>query len=562
MEPVEASQFGEDIALNPNFREQEEALLHALLQATDYGILLSGLDRQDIIANRRLGELFGVTPQNVVESSPEAVRALVRAHFQDPEAFDSLLQEIYADPLLRYQDEIELVGETPRILRRFTAPVHGSANSPVGRLWTFLDITETKRLQQEVQRQLEARTQDYWVTSEVLRVMNGLCRCATSEHDLETLLRQILLLLETVWNDVSLGLFVVDEGEKTLQGVYTAQKGEAIYCQVDYQQDEAVKSLLATPSPQALHVLENYTGCLLGCYGGNWLEVAPLIGEAGTVGLVLFGREQPLPEQEPNGDRNRGAILDQIALTLEAHRLQTQLRAALETLRATQARMVEMEKLRTAGTIAASVAHDIRNILSTMQLELAGVPEEVATPLQAHLNRFSAMTHRLLAFSRPKILETEPTLLSALFQRIIPLVSGQAEICGVEIVCQLPEGLPPIDADINQLEHLFVNLCLNGIQAMNLRGGVLTLQGEEVQGAIAVKVADTGEGIVESVIPHLFDPFFTTRKNGLGLGLFSCKRIVEEHNGTISVQSRLGEGTSFLVTFPLSKDRALLALVP
>ena len=225
MEPVEASQFGEDIALNPNFREQEEALLHALLQATDYGILLSGLDRQDIIANRRLGELFGVTPQNVVESSPEAVRALVRAHFQDPEAFDSLLQEIYADPLLRYQDEIELVGETPRILRRFTAPVHGSANSPVGRLWTFLDITETKRLQQEVQRQLEARTQDYWVTSEVLRVMNGLCRCATSEHDLETLLRQILLLLETVWGHAEPSqVFFCSSGPVTVNDLRRSRK--------------------------------------------------------------------------------------------------------------------------------------------------------------------------------------------------------------------------------------------------------------------------------------------------------------------------------------------------
>src|SRR5438105_15229683 len=88
----------EDIALNPRFRDDERALLHALLQATDYGILMSGPERQDIVANRRLGELFDLTPQLLVETQPEDARALARNRLRHPEGFDELVDRIYADP--------------------------------------------------------------------------------------------------------------------------------------------------------------------------------------------------------------------------------------------------------------------------------------------------------------------------------------------------------------------------------------------------------------------------------------------------------------------------------
>src|SRR5947209_20334800 len=106
MEPPDNADAPEDIALNPQFREDERALLHALLQATDYGILMSGPDRQDIVANRRLGELFDVTPQLLVETQPEDARALARNRLRHPEGFDALLHTIYSDPEMTHEDEL------------------------------------------------------------------------------------------------------------------------------------------------------------------------------------------------------------------------------------------------------------------------------------------------------------------------------------------------------------------------------------------------------------------------------------------------------------------------
>src|SRR5262249_32484740 len=141
------------------------------------------------------------------------------------------------------------------------------------------------------------------------------------------------------------------------------------------------------------------------------LALTALSGPERAVGVLAFGLPAAVGEVSL-GDRtllaHLNALRDQVNLTLETHRLQSELRAALESLRAAQGRLVEMEKLRTAGTLAASVAHDIRNNLTSFQVELALQPEEVRESLCAHLNRFSTLTPRLLAFSRPDMLENRP----------------------------------------------------------------------------------------------------------------------------------------------------------
>src|SRR5262249_55226565 len=155
------------------------------------------------------------------------------------------------------------------------------------------------------------------------------------------------------------------------------------------------------------------------------------------------------------------ALADQVALALETHHLHSELRAAMADLQAAQREMVDIEKLRTAGTLAASIAHDIRNILTPLQMELAEMPGPAAGAVRVQLNRFAALTHRLLAFARPGILEAAPVSVTELVARILPLIGGQAEINGVRIEVRLPPDLPPVLGDASQLEHLFVNLCLN-----------------------------------------------------------------------------------------------------
>ena len=198
-------------------------------------------------------------------------------------------------------------------------------------------------------------------------------------------------------------------------------------------------------------------------------------------------------------------------------------------------------------------AHDIRNILAAMRMEMetAWLPDEMPAEMRDQLNRFSALTHRLLAFSRPGKLEMRPIHLRGIIERVVTLIAGQADINAVRIEVDLPESLPLIAADADQMEHLFVNLCLNAIQAMTLKGGLLHLRGAVTSACLEIHIQDTGVGIEAEVIERVFDAFFTTRATGTGLGLFSSKRIVEEHGGKLTVSSTPGKGAAFTVQLPV-----------
>jgi signal transduction histidine kinase len=557
MEPEQAMSAPETVALNPQFRANEGALFHALLQATDYGILMTGLDRQDIVANRRLGEIFAMPPQAIVETGPDNTREHARALVRDPQAFDELLQRTYADPMLTYEDELELVGETPRVLRRFTGPVRDREGKPFGRIWTFEDITETKRLQAEVQAQLAARTEDFNDTSHVLKIMNDLCRIALKHASTEDLLAAVADRVRSLGNYESAAVLLLTKDGGHLEGVGYTPAGPVKPLRLSIQRDEALSRLLHRKQAQAegpRTLITDDSGCLARKMKTKTLRMVPLRSQGESLGILLLGAAhapQASSHAESYDTAHLLAVADQIAQTLETHRLQRELQTAMETLKATQQRMVEIEKLRTAGTLAASIAHDIRNILTTMQMELTMEPGVASEALYAQLNRFSALTHRLLAFSRPNVLETQPTSVGEVIHRIVPLIEGQAQINGVTIEIDLPRIVPPIAADASQLEHLFVNLCLNAIQAMTATGGTLTLRVRSTKHRLKVSVEDTGCGIAPEAIDRLFDPFFTTRVTGFGLGLFSCKRIVEEHGGQLSVVSTPGKGACFTMLLPV-----------
>jgi signal transduction histidine kinase len=138
------------------------------------------------------------------------------------------------------------------------------------------------------------------------------------------------------------------------------------------------------------------------------------------------------------------------------------------------------------------------------------------------------------------------------------LVANEAEINRVEFNLALPPDLPKVQGNPRDLQQVFLNLFLNAIQAMP-NGGVLTVRGQATGGstndrALEVEVSDTGVGIPEENLGSVFDPFFTTKEvgAGTGLGLAVSYGIVEKHNGTITVRSKLGEGTTFVVRLPIS----------
>jgi signal transduction histidine kinase len=230
---------------------------------------------------------------------------------------------------------------------------------------------------------------------------------------------------------------------------------------------------------------------------------------------------------------------------------------AENSLSLTQQQLFETEKLSAVGLLAASAAHDIRNLLTPLTIELTladqndpALRTESLSAMRRQIDGLALLTHRLLALARPDSLERAPTDLGDLVSHILRLVQPQAVLENVQIVCTVSPRLPLVFADAVQMEQVLVNLILNAIQAMRASGGgTLSVTLDRYKNGARVRIGDTGPGIAPQNRKRLFDPFFTTRPDGAGLGLFSCRRIAEAHGGTITVRSQPGH-TQFTLRLP------------
>jgi PAS domain S-box-containing protein len=227
-----------------------------------------------------------------------------------------------------------------------------------------------------------------------------------------------------------------------------------------------------------------------------------------------------------------------------------------------QEALVRAEKLSLTGRLAASLAHEINNPLQTVVGCLALAEEELAK--EERINRYLSMASKeidraarivgelrdLNRDSQPE--DREPTDVCALLERVIALSAQQAENSHVRVSWNPSEGeRPEISLVKDRLHQVFLNLILNAIDAM-AEGGELeiTCQGAEDPPGIQVRFKDTGVGVPSELLPQLFEPFYTTKSDGVGLGLFISRNIIEDHGGRIEVTSEPGEGTTFTVWLP------------
>jgi two-component system, NtrC family, sensor kinase len=282
----------------------------------------------------------------------------------------------------------------------------------------------------------------------------------------------------------------------------------------------------------------------------------PLMSMNRLIGILLVGRKrggEPLSEDEV---AFISSILPQTGIALENALL---LKEQRERFR----RMSRADRLATIGELAAGAAHEIRNPLtavkSSLQYLLSKNPDEQARRLLGtaleETARIEGILSDLLSFSRPTEIRREAVDLPVLLEECLELVAFQAKRQKVDIRREFPAMLPALEGDKAQLKQLFLNLFLNAFQAM-AGGGRLDLRIESPDGRSAlISVADTGEGIAEENLDRIFDPFFTTKKSGTGLGLSICYGIVKSHGGEIEVRSRPGQGTTVLVSLPLSPEK-------
>jgi PAS domain S-box-containing protein len=223
-----------------------------------------------------------------------------------------------------------------------------------------------------------------------------------------------------------------------------------------------------------------------------------------------------------------------------------------------QVQLLERERLAAVGELAAMVAHEVRNPLAGIrggcEILLEGYPEgdtrhDIGVEIIHQVDRLSRTVHDLLLFARPKAMDLVPTDLHGLVERLVRVLLDDPENGAVEVVRDFGDNMPIIQADGRQMEHVFLNLLLNAIQAMSHKGTVTIATRTEGR-QVVVTVSDVGPGIPPDKIGRIFEPFFTTRSQGTGLGLAIVKKIVEAHGGRIEAASRPGSGARFTVTFP------------
>jgi signal transduction histidine kinase len=183
---------------------------------------------------------------------------------------------------------------------------------------------------------------------------------------------------------------------------------------------------------------------------------------------------------------------------------------------------------------------------------------ELADNISSEVNRLNGLVARFLDFARPQQLELRPHAISEIVDCAAELVQNQLPNAGVRIERHYAEGLPEILADKQLCEQIFVNLILNAFQAMEGRGGTLRLlvgpESSNGQPGAGVAVEDTGPGVPAELREQIFNPFFTSKKEGVGLGLSIVAKIVDDHRGWIRLEEGSSGGARFHVFLPTARN--------
>ena len=278
--------------------------------------------------------------------------------------------------------------------------------------------------------------------------------------------------------------------------------------------------------------------------------------------VIFAGRD---PDEPPfrEADLEMFSILsNQAAIALENARLYTELREYVNQVEESQQALLRAEKMATAGRLSVSIAHEINNPLQSVQncLHLAGrkdLSEEQRTEYfelaKTELNRLMSTVQRMLDFYRPGAVSPTEVDLKSLILYVLNLMSKQLEKQKVQVHLGVPDKLPKIIAVGSQIQQVFINLILNSFDAMP-EGGELQISGRAARGGVELLFQDNGPGIAVGSLSHIFEPFFSTKDGGTGLGLTVSYNIITAHGGTLELDSSNGPGACFRIYLPIGGE--------
>ena len=323
--------------------------------------------------------------------------------------------------------------------------------------------------------------------------------------------------------------------------------------------------------------------------GHNWLKLLrdddpmlPLVDK-----IALMDRHAAFDTKMLCGD---GRVLDVNVAVTPIHTWGKKTRGIVVLLRdisqrlRMEQRLERMDRMAVMGQIMAGVAHEIRNPLMGIGTSAEFLAEhsrerENSTRdienIRREANRLEGLLKRMLSFARSEPPHRESVEVSALFEAALSMTRAQAAKKNIEIRTEVPDGLPPVFADRDQVHQVLLNVIINAIQAITGKHGTIVLSARLLSGSEAGQVAevsvpalkvagaeycrleisDDGPGMEADVLEHIFDPFFTTKPEGTGLGMAVCGRIMKSHGGMIDVISTCGQGTTVSLDLPVGGEK-------
>ena len=223
--------------------------------------------------------------------------------------------------------------------------------------------------------------------------------------------------------------------------------------------------------------------------------------------------------------------------------------------------MLLAERLSMTGKIARTIAHEVRNPLTNLTLALDQLQDEIPDKnesvrlysdiIQRNANRIEELIGEMLNSSRPKDLDIALVPMEDIVEETLSMATDRINLNQIKLEKNIQGGLPRLLADKEKLKIALLNIIINAIEAMQPAKGVLKLDVKLTDGLGVISIADNGKGIELDNLEKLFDPFYTNKEGGMGLGLTSTKNILNSHSATVEVKSKVNEGTTFYIYFKL-----------
>jgi signal transduction histidine kinase len=308
---------------------------------------------------------------------------------------------------------------------------------------------------------------------------------------------------------------------------------------------------------------------LLDRSGVNSFATVPIITKNQVLGIIVVDN---IYTNRPIRDEDLQSLVrfaTHAGWAIENARLFSQLREANKDILIAEQQLIQSERLSALGQLAAELAHEIKNPLVTIggfarrlseKTDFSPEGKKYTDIIISEVERVEKLLKDILNYSR----DVKPTFfdynINTLIEEVLSSYEKIFSDSGVVVKKELSADIYPLHIDTSQIKQVILNILYNAVECMTGKGGVITIETdlfEREDDGVMISISDTGGGIPPEILDNIFNPFFTTKRQGTGLGLSLSKKIIESHGGTISIDNRIGEGATFIISLP-KKQRGMI----